>query len=73
MPAPIEQSAELLGGQSAGKCKRCMNCKCNKAGAKKVKKKRAPSAYNKFVKSWLGKNKGKKLSDAASAWKASKK
>lgn len=69
MPAPIEQIA--------GKCKRCMNCKCNKGGSstKKTtggKKKRKPSAYNKFVKSWLAKNKGKKLGDAAKAWKAKK-
>lgn len=69
MVAELEQ----LAG-AGGKCKRCQNCKCNKAGKpKKAKKKRAPSAYNKFVKSWLGKNKGKKLGDAAAAWKASKK
>ena len=72
MVAPIQEAG-------AKRCKRCMNCKCNKGGgtASKAtktggKKKRKPSAYNKFVKSYLAKNKGKKLGDAAKAWKCKK-
>jgi hypothetical protein len=42
------------------------------AASKKLKKKRAPSAYNLFIKEFFSKNKGATMKSAAAAWKASK-
>ena len=70
MPAPIESGEMQLGGK---RCKRCMNCKCNKAGGKKAKKtgpKRKPSLYNKHISKEM--KSGKSMAEAAKSWKAKK-
>lgn len=58
------------GGKKCKKAKTEAKAVC--AEEKKTKKKRAPSAYNLFIKDFFSKTKGATMKSAAAAWKASK-